>query len=243
MLLELKNIALDTLFPISCLGCGQPERWICNDCLEKIPLLIDQVCPLCEKKITPNGYTCFGCQRKYTLDGLLVSSSYQNKLLSHAVHLYKYRFIESLSESLGEIMLKAILSSEMPLPDIITSVPLHKRRLRLRGFNQSGLLAEYVAKGISPGFPVEIINNLLIRQRYTQPQMKIKNYRQRKNNIKGAFTLDRKNVKKVKGKRILLVDDVATTGATIFECAETLKRKGAKEVFAVVLARQALNKI
>lgn len=242
MLSEIKNLVLDTLFPISCIGCGKPDEWLCGDCLNQIPLPIDNVCPLCEKSITPNGYTCFHCKKKYSLDGLLVSASYQNKLLARAAHLYKYRFIESLSGPLGKIMLKALLSSGLSLPDLILPVPLHKRRLRYRGFNQSELLARRLGENISPGFPIPFLIDLLIRKRYTSPQMKIKNYSRRKNNIKGAFDVDKKAIKIIKDKRILLVDDIATTGATIFECAETLKRKGAREVFAIVLARQEFKK-
>lgn len=241
LLNKISDFALDILFPISCLGCGKPGEWLCEECLEKIPLKLNQVCPLCEKSITPNGFVCFNCRRKYSIDGLLASSSYQNKLLAHLIHLYKYRFIEKLSEPLGELMLRAILSSETPLPDLIISVPLHKRRLRSRGFNQSEKLAHYVAEKISPGFFIPVANNILVRNRYTSPQMKIKSYSQRRKNIRGAFTIDRKNTKIIRGKRILLIDDIATTGATIFECAETLKRKGAREVYALILARQSFK--
>lgn len=240
---KISNFTLDTLFPISCLGCGKPDTWFCPNCLSKIPLTLNQFCPLCEKVITPNGYTCFSCRKKYSIDGILASSSYKNKLLAHSIHLYKYRFIEKLSEPLGEILAKAVLNSGIPLPDLIIPVPLHKRRLRSRGFNQSEMLARYLEERISPGLQIPIFNSLLTRNRFTSPQMKIKSYGQRIKNIQGAFAISRKDVKFIKDKRIFLIDDIATTGATLFECAETLKRKGAKEVFGIILARQELKKL
>lgn len=238
---RINDFILDTLFPVSCISCGKDDEWICEKCLNKISLKNIQVCPYCEKRITPNGYTCFDCKKKLSLDGLLVATSYRDKIISSAIHLYKYRFVEDLSHALGNIILRTISNSDLPLPDIIIPIPLHKRRLRWRGFNQSELLAEYLGKKITPGFPIEVSNNLIRRIRYTEPQMKIKNKLQREKNIRNAFEIPRKISDKIKNKRVLLVDDVITTGATIFECAKMLKKSGAGEVFAIVIARQGNN--
>jgi ComF family protein len=241
LLLEIKNVILDTLFPISCISCNKPGEWLCQNCLKKIPLKSEQVCPYCEKKITPDGRTCFECEKKYSLDGLLVAASYQEKIISSAIHLYKYRFIEGFSEVLGEIILNSIKNSELPLPNIIIPVPLHKRRQRWRGFNQAELLARYVQEKITPGFPIDLENNLLERFRFTNPQKEIKDHHLRRKNIENAFRISKENAKKIKNKRILLIDDVTTTGATIFECAKILKKSGASEVFASVIARQGYD--
>ncbi|MFH0969460.1 MAG: ComF family protein [Patescibacteria group bacterium] len=226
------------MFPIQCISCNKPGIWLCDDCLNKIILKETQFCPYCEKKITPSGYVCFECKKKYSLDGMLVAVSYQNKLVSHLIHLYKYRFISGLHEPLGELLLRSILKYEFPLPDAIIPVPLHKRRLRYRGFNQSELLADYLGKNITPGFSIPILKEVLTRKKYTHPQMKIKDSGARKKNIAEAFAVPRNMLKYIKSKRILLVDDISTTGATIFECAKTLKKSGASEVFAIVIARQ-----
>lgn len=261
--LEIRNFLLDTLFPISCLTCGQDGVWLCDGCLEKIPLRREQVCPLCEKNITPQGQSCFACRRKYAIDGLLVSCSYQQDPISHLVHLYKYRFAEDLHQPLGQLMLKAIYNSELAIPDLVIPVPLHKKRLRWRGFNQAALLAGYLSENIAPGFPVPVLNNFLVRQKNTHPQMEIKNYSQRQKNIHDAFAINKKqlsschpelvsgskkipgqarNDKYITGKNILLVDDVATTGSTLFECARILKKAGAASVFGIVIARQEFKK-
>jgi ComF family protein len=252
-----KTFILDTLFPISCIGCGKPDVWLCDECLAKIPLKLEQVCPLCERATTPDGRVCFSCRKKSSLDGLFVASSYKNELVASAVHYFKYRFVEDLSVPLAKILTKAILGSQLPLTDFIIPVPLHKRRLRWRGFNQTELLADYLGKNLTPGFEIPAASTLLIRSRYTHPQMEIKNYFRRKENLKEAFTISISKKSDIKSysnlyqtenkdflrdKTILLVDDIATTGATLFECAKTLKQNGAKVVFAAVIARQEYRK-
>lgn len=238
LLAAAKNIILDTLFPISCISCNKPDEWLCDSCLRKISLRSEQSCPYCENKITSNGYVCFDCKKRYSLDGMLVAASYQDKLISRLVHLYKYRFISDLHKPLGELLLKSILGCDFPLPDAIIPVPLHKRRLRYRGFNQSELLVDYLSEKMTPGFLIPTLGGALERKRYTHPQMEIKDSARRKKNISDAFRIPKNRLKCIKGKRILLVDDISTTGATIFECAKTLKKSGAGEVFAVVIARQ-----
>ena len=238
MLAKIKKFILDTLFPISCLSCGKPDEWICQECLDKISLKREQVCPICEKAITPDGRVCFNCKKKYSIGGVLAASSYKNKLVSGATHYYKYRFIEDLNIPLGKLLIKALFKSDLPIPDLIIPVPLHKRRLRWRGFNQAGLLAKYLSLNLTPGFEIPAPDNLIVRQKHTPPQMEIKNHARRRKNMRDAFKINRGGRKNIKEKRILLVDDIATTGSTLFECAKVLKKSGAQEVFGIVIARQ-----
>jgi len=135
------------------------------------------------------------------------------------------------------------LKNNLPLPDLILPIPLHPRRLRWRGFNQSELLADHIAQNLTPGFPLPVLSDFIIRTRYTKPQMKIKDYKERQKNIKGIFSLNTRNSlnPKLLDKTILLVDDIATTGATLFECGKMLKQNGAKEVFGTVIARQVIS--
>lgn len=237
---EIQSFILDILFPVACLGCGKNDQWICERCLSKIAIQEDQVCPYCEKAITPDGRVCFGCKNKRCLDGLLIAVSYSQKLVSLAVHNYKYKFISDLSVPLGKLLLKRILKSELPLPDFLIPVPLHSYRLRWRGFNQSQLLAEYLGKNLVPELTIPVLNSILIRRRYTLSQMKIKDYFQRQKNIQGVFYLSEEKEKLI-GKRIWIVDDIATTGSTLFECAKVLKQAGVKEIFATVIARQEIK--
>jgi competence protein ComFC len=236
---SIHNTVIDTLFPVHCLACQENDEWLCQECARKIFPKTDQVCPICEKNNTPDGRVCFSCGDKSPLAALLVTATYQNEILARAIQLLKYRFIEDLAPILGKILLQALQQSDLPLPDLIIPVPLHRWRLRWRGFNQAELLAAYLENNLSPGFPIPIETKIIRRSKFTFPQMKIKNYRQRQKNIRGVFAIEKNSQNLIQDKRILLIDDVATTGATIFECARVLKSAGAREVFAAVLGRQA----
>lgn len=234
--LKTNAFVLDILFPIHCLGCKKEGVWLCEACLSSIKLQDEHFCPICEKMITPDGRTCLACKRKSSLDGLIVASSYAQFPVANAVHLFKYRFVSDLHLPLGNLLIKVLQKTEFPLPNMILPVPLHPRRLRWRGFNQSALLAKYLATNLLPQTDIPFTENFLLRNRYTTPQMSINNYKSRKLNIANAFSILPNS--DIQNKTILLVDDIATTGSTLFECARVLKTAGAQEVFAIVIARQ-----
>lgn len=243
---KLKLFVLDTLFPIFCFSCQKEGKWICPKCLDKINILDLQVCPYCEKVITENGMICLKCKnylsyRKISapLDALLISTKYKENDLSRFIHFFKYNFVRDLSLPLGKLMVDCFSKNNLPLPDLIIPIPLHSRRLRWRDFNQSELLAQYLSQNIAPGLEIPVENKILKRKRFTQPQMKIKNYSERKENLQNAFGIIKPET--VKNKIILLVDDVCTTGSTLLECAKILKKNGARKVFGIVIARQEIK--
>ena len=208
-------------------------------------MLPTQVCPYCEKISIPGGGICPRCKEKFLgknmpipLDKLVVAATYKESSISHSIHFFKYRFIPDLSEPLGKLMTKSLIENNLPLPDLIIPVPLHKRRLRWRGFNQSELLANYINANLASGFEIPVATDIISRKKYTVPQMKIKNYAQRKKNLQNVFVLDKGKVDIIANKKILLVDDVATTGSTLFECGRVLKANGASKIYASVIARQ-----
>jgi len=263
---NLKAFILDTLFPIHCISCNKENVWLCDDCFQKIEPVFFQICPVCEKIITEKGQPCERCRKKNrTLDNLIVSARYKENNLSKLVHLYKYNFIEDLHIPLGKLLVKAILKNNLPIPDLIIPIPLHPRRLRWRGFNQSELLAKYVSENLTPGFSIPVFSDLIRRRKYTPPQMKIGKYSERRKNMEEAFEINKQISEKgsadrspsgglsaskkrtvridtqfqyLQDKKILLIDDIATTGATLFECAKILKQNGAKKVMGAVIARQ-----
>jgi len=186
---------------------------------------------------------CPTCQisQKSSLAGLISAISYENTAAKHLVHNFKYRFIDGIAEPLAKLISKAWLQNDGPLPDFLVPVPLHPRRLRWRGFNQSLLLAEKISGELAPLMSIPVLD-ILERKKYNQPQMNIKNYQERIENVKNVFGLKNSIDKKIiKNKNILIVDDIATTGATLFECAQVLKENGAKKVFAAVVARQSVK--
>jgi ComF family protein len=240
----LKNIILDSLFPVFCLSCQKEGFWLCEKCLAETKILDFQVCPACEEVITDKGFLCYFCRetRKSRLDGLIAAVSYDDPVARKMVHNFKYRFIGDISESLAELIFRALVRNDIALPDFVVPVPLHPKRLRWRGFNQSLLLAQHISKEISPMMEIDILD-ILQRKYYNAPQMNVKNYRERLENVKNIFGLKSDiNFDLVKNKNILLIDDIATTGATLEECAKVLKLAGAKKVFAAVVARQTLKK-
>lgn len=228
---------LDILFPLFCLGCGTHGEYLCKQCIESLPRRLKQRCPTCFKKITPHGEVCFDCSYQNALDGLFAGSLYQSPLVSASVHTFKYNFIPSLAQPLGKWLAERVREMDLPLPDYCMPVPLHSRRLRFRGFNQSALLAETFIDTLTPGFDMMLLKNGLLRTRYTKPQMKTHTKEERRGNLKKAFTLTAESIPLIEGKSIWLIDDVSTTGTTLEECASVLKRAGAKSVFGIVLAR------
>lgn len=242
LLKKIPNFIADALFPVRCIGCEKIDKFICEKCLKKIPQKSSQICPICEKESTLNGNVCQLCKKVDSnyLDRLFVISDYKNHLLSKAVHLLKYNFIADLATPLGTLGAETITKfSNFPTPDIIIPVPLHKRRLRWRGFNQSELLAKQISKKLMPNFELLVSTDILLRKNYSKPQMKIKDSITRAQNIKNCFQIDRKKSKFLKQKNILLIDDICTTGSTLNECAKELKRFHPKSISAVVLARQS----
>jgi len=229
----------DLIFPFFCLNCQKEGSPLCLECQKKATVLNWQVCPLCEKTITEKGELCALCQKTaFPLDSLLVASDYRDPKISKSIHLLKYHFITELGPFLSKILHRALLKNNAPLPDVIIPVPLHPWRFRWRGFNQAELLANYIAKNLVPGIEIPLATDWLYRQKNTAPQRKISKAEKRKNNLENAFQLHWPNCLAGKNQRILLVDDVCTTGATLTECAKTLRKIHPKNLSAIVIARQ-----
>lgn len=227
---------LDLLFPKACCGCGKWGSYYCPQCIENITQG-DLVCPVCEKPAI-GGATHPLCRKKYGLDGLWSLGIYQGSL-KKAIKKLKYRFVRDFTQVLIDLMIEYWVTHPPLLLDelkksggkdwIVVPVPLHPKRQRWRGFNQSSELGKLLAQKLGLGY-----KDVLTRTRYVRPQMELKAW-QRKTNIKNAFALtDDCNLLPV---NYLLVDDVWTTGSTLKECGYILKRGGAKKVWAVTLAR------
>jgi ComF family protein len=151
-------------------------------------------------------------------------------LIRKAVHEFKYRNLRAIAGQLG--LLLADYLKENPIPcDIIVPVPLHPKRLRDRGFNQSALLAFELSKltGIS------VNNTSLIRSVYNVQQAKTANVEERRKNVIGIFKVVDVDLRE---KKVLLIDDVTTSGATLNSCASLLKSAGAASVWGLTLARE-----
>lgn len=226
------------LFPSSCLLCksplqGRPEILFCSECLAGVQYMREPLCTRCGRPFITEQpeHLCSQClNRPYYFDLARAIVFYEGPILE-AVHQFKFRKKIILAEALGKIG-----AERMPFDpaafDLLIPVPLHARRLRERGFNQALLLLKEWA-GSERG---RINFKSLVRTRWTEPQVGL-NYRERQRNIKGAFAVP--DPLTVRGRKILLCDDVFTTGATANECARVLKEAGAVEVSVLTLARAA----
>ena len=149
--------------------------------------------------------------------------------MREAIHAVKYQTVRATAPILGRLLGRWIQATPVP-GEFVVPVPLHKRRLRSRGYNQSELLAEELGK--LSGLPVG--EAVLVRTRDTPPQVSLSGREERVRNVEGSFSC----VGGVEGRKILLVDDVVTTGSTLSACGSALRASGADSVWGVALARQ-----
>jgi ComF family protein len=160
-----------------------------------------------------------GIRAPYLLDGAI----------REAIHGLKYRNLRAAAPRLGGLL--AVWMEKAPVDgDLLVPVPLHRRQLRNRGYNQSAILAAEVSKGAG----LALARNALTRIRDSVPQVSLSSRLERARNVEGGFRC----AGDVKGARVVLVDDVVTTGSTMSACAETLKSAGARSVWGIALARQ-----
>ncbi len=229
-----KEFLLDIFYPKICLNCNKEGNYLCQDCQGILGILEYQYC-LCEKPIRiPEDGKCSRCRGK-RLDGLYFAIDYQNPLAQKLIKQFKYEpYIKELSKTLSSLIVSRLLLLEKPFDFfadfILVPVPLHKNKLKQRGFNQ----AEELGKGLAEFLKIPLVNDALAKTKKTVPQVEL-DAEARKENIAGAFLCQ--NRSKIQGKKILLIDDVYTTGSTMEECARALKGTGAKEVWGVTVAR------
>ncbi len=179
------------------------------------------------------------CSKKYGLDGVVPVVVYKG-IVKKLLYQFKYPpYLSGLAPILSEILYEGLIQNEhfykiLETGPIFVPVPLHAARLKSRGYNHAGLLAE----GLATKLGYSYVAQYLIRTKNTKPQYKLKK-EERLKNIKGAFVLNSKYVQSAKGKTIIVVDDITTSFATLSECAKVLKRAGARQVVGVTLAKEA----
>jgi len=233
ILFSIKSFLLDLFFPQFCFNCGLERKYLCQDCQNILDISEYYYC-LCKRpQRLPGPGKCKRCQSK-KLNGLYFALPYQNYLVKKLIHQFKYQpYIKDLSKTLAVLIITHFkLSNNKPNFSgfILIPVPLEKRKLKLRGFNQ----AEEIAKELSIFLKIPLMNDVLIKIKETPPQVELSE-KEREENIKGVFLV--KNREKIAGQKILLIDDIYTTGSTMEECAKVLKEAGAKKVWGVAIAR------
>jgi ComF family protein len=234
---ELFQAAVSLLYPATCTICRKQVRtgkYLCDECETKIVRIVPPFCETCSEPF--NGsidtlFTCANCAHRTIHFDAAVAVYRGRGVVRDVIHEFKYNRQIHLRHLVAS-WLRAALDDQRLRSchfDIILPVPLHPARQRERGFNQATLLAELLSKQTS--IPCRA---LLKRVRYTTTQTAL-DRSERMENLHNAFRL-RKNAD-VRGLRVLLIDDVLTTGSTLSECARVLKRAGATSVHAATAAR------
>ena len=241
---EITQIALDTILPPRCVVTGEmvdrqgmiaPSAWTEMDFINA---------PMCDKCGVPFGFEVDGVEGEDgthclqcldyppPFDSARASLKYNDQSrdmilgFKHADQTHAARaFVPWLKNAGAEMLEEA---------DVLIPVPLHRWRLLKRRYNQSAIIAHYLAKDMN----IPVLHEGLIRTRATPTQGHL-NFEQRRKNVKRAFVVNERYLSDIKGKKVVLIDDVYTTGATVKECTKALKRAGVKEVHILTLARVA----
>lgn len=150
--------------------------------------------------------------------------------MREAIHQLKYRHFRALVVPLTKLLRDYLITNPMPA-EVLVPVPLHPKKLRERGYNQSNLLVRELGKLIN----LPVVDDCLIRQRHTSPQARTATVDERRSNIADAFAC---RDHRLRDKQVLLIDDVSTSGATLDACAAALKTAGATPVWGLVMARE-----
>ena len=221
---------LDLLYPPRCAGCQRSGHVLCPSCLAQIPPLV-AVCQRCSGMLAAGGI-CASCRSApLKLSGLRAVSAYQEPLRSY-IHALKYDGNTRLAQPLGLLLARAYCISGIHA-DVMVPVPLHTGREQQRGYNHAALLARACATSIR----VPLIEQMLVRHRATLSQVGLQR-RERQQNVQGAFSCSPAYTGgQLRGRTLLLIDDVSTTAATLEACAAPLFAAGAAAVFGLVLAR------
>ena len=203
------DFILNLIFPKFCIGCGKFDTLLCINCYEKINFY-----PLTIQSEIQN----------WSLEKIIVAAQYEG-VIKKLITTLKYQSVKDIGQTLARIIYYA---TNFPQVDSITSVPLHQKRQRQRGFNQATEIALELSRLTQIPFA-----RLLKRTKHSQPQAKISDKNKRLSHLKNTFAL---NQKVANLKSVLIIDDVTTTGTTLNECAQVLTQAGIKKIYGLAVA-------
>ena len=232
MNLKIKEHILQLLFPRRCPVCDEIVRpygeKICADCVKKLKLLTPPWCLKCGKRLYDEGELCGDCRRKQH-SFVRGRALYEYGSVSASIYRMKYGKRQEYAEYFGE-EIACYLGDfiRQVKPDGLIPIPLHRKRENRRGYNQAGVLAKTIGRSLN----ISVYDKLLFRVKNTTP-LKKQNPQERQNNLKKAFIIRQNDVKL---DTIILVDDIYTTGSTVDEAANVLKKHGVKDIYVITLA-------
>jgi len=217
------------VFPQICLSCHsrlQPEEiYLCRECEKSLEYLEGEICPKCGEPLSDeSSHRC-----DFSFDAARSVFKF-NPILKNLIHHFKYNEMTKVGKLLGNFAAEFLRKENFTEAEIVTPVPLHTVKKRIRGYNQS----EFLTRQIAENMKWQHLPHLIQRKRFTETQTKLSRH-QRKKNVAGAFVVNPKF--EVKNRLILLVDDVFTTGSTVDSISKVLKEAGAKKIFVLTIAR------
>lgn len=229
---------LDLLYPRRCPLCGMPGAdegaHVCWDCMARMPILQLPFCRVCGDPVegmVDHEFSCSSCARRPPFFDRARSAARFRDGLRDCLHAFKYGGDTHLSRDLSRLMVACVNAQYEDVGfDAAVCVPLYPSRERDRSYNQAALLASHVAADLA----LEAFPRCLVRVRSTKTQTSL-SASERRANVRNAFQIRYPGW--VEGRRLLLVDDVMTTGATVNECSRILKKAGAASVYVVTVAR------
>ncbi len=230
ILKDLANSFLSLFYPILCMGCEREieKGMLCFDCQERLFTSALGVCPKCARPVPYRG-RCEGCLPRLDLERIRALGLYTPPF-KKMIEEFKYKGKKKLGEIFGDA-LSSLLTNDPILKnaDSLVPIPLHRAKIRERGYNQSEILARRIEE--NTGLPS---NPCLLRKKNTKSQTELST-EERFKNIADAFAFRRGF--DISGKNVILIDDVTTSGATLSAAAKVLKENGAKEVYGLVIAK------
>lgn len=245
-LMKLQKLVLDLLFPPRCIGCGGSGVAICKRCLSKVDFRLEQECPTCRRANLHGRFCCRGCVWG-NFEALLVCTDYKkNSIVRTMITQLKYRFCRDFIPILGEVLKTEYVFLSQALPEmsgaVLVPVPVSRESQKNRGFNQAYELAKYLQLSLKNDrrlgwnfHGLEMVDCLKrVNGKMRQAQLKRND---RLKNLINTVILKPEFTNILRSKLVILIDDVATTGSTINECARVLKNSGAARVWGMVLAR------
>jgi len=228
-LAKLKGVALDFLFPRWCVGCGREGDFLCYSCQQSLARIMPPLCPRCGRP-QASGILCASCVGwQAEIDGIRSPFRFDGAIRL-AIHQLKYRSLRALAMPLAKLLQNYLVSNPVP-GKVLVPVPLHQKRLRERGYNQSSLLAQELGKLTN----LPMVGDCLTRVHHASPQTRASTVDERRSNVANAFSC---RDHRLQDKQVLLIDDVSTSGATLGACAGVLKAGGVTSVWGLVLARE-----
>lgn len=224
-----------SIFPPRCAGCGtyaETPDGVCSACRATIPILNFAYCPTCKQRlVTPLPHS-------HTTYTLVAVTRFHNPRVQNIIHRLKYKRERRLARFCGELLAKSALNYFELFPSekdsvVVLPVPLHPKRLRERGFNQSAEIAIHFLEYLHHPFPMDV--STLVRTKDTPSQTRQKSREARIENLRGCFSVT--DSKLIQGKTTFIIDDVSTTGATLQEITTALRSAGARKVVTFVFAK------